>query len=57
VTGPERQARVLPVRVLAEEGATSVVSPADGRWPDGLAVVDLPPLGIAEGTPLAEVHR
>ncbi len=57
VAGPERAARTLPVRVLAEEGATSIVLPADGRWPDGLTVVDLPPLGIAEGTPLTEVRR
>ncbi|HVO19809.1 MAG TPA: efflux RND transporter periplasmic adaptor subunit [Anaeromyxobacter sp.] len=56
VAGPDSLARTLPVRVLAEEGATSVVLPADGRWPEGLRVVDLPPQGIAEGTPLAEVR-
>jgi RND family efflux transporter MFP subunit len=56
VAGPDARARALPVRLLAEEGATSVVLPAGGRWPDSLRVVALPPLGIDEGMQLAEVR-
>jgi RND family efflux transporter MFP subunit len=54
VAGPDGRARALPVRLLAEEGGSSVVLPADGRWPEGLRVVALPPLGIEEGVQLAE---
>jgi hypothetical protein len=44
------------VRLLAEEGADAVVQPAGGGWPEGLRVVEAPPVGIVEGTPLAEVR-
>jgi hypothetical protein len=44
------------VRVLAEEGATSIVQPAEGGWPDGLRVIELPPVGLVEGAQLAEVR-
>jgi RND family efflux transporter MFP subunit len=56
VAGADARARTLPVRLLVEEGATSLVLPAQGAWPEGLRVVDLPPLGIVEGTQLAEVR-
>jgi multidrug efflux pump subunit AcrA (membrane-fusion protein) len=56
VAGPDARARTLPVRVLAEEGATAIVVPAEGGWPEGVRVADLTPDGIAEGTPLVEVR-
>jgi RND family efflux transporter MFP subunit len=59
VAGADARARALPVRVLAEEGVTSLVVPAqagDDGWPEGLRVVALPPIGIVEGAPLAEVR-
>jgi RND family efflux transporter MFP subunit len=57
VAGPDGRARALPVRVLAEERDTAVVRPEDGGWPAGLKVVEAPPLGISEGTALAEAGR
>jgi RND family efflux transporter MFP subunit len=56
VAGKDAKARALPVRLLAEEGATAVVQTDGGAWPEGLRVVEAPPLGIVEGTPLAEVR-
>ena len=56
VAGPEGTARALPVRKLAAEGSAAVVQTEDGAWPAGLRVVEAPPVGIAEGTPLAEVR-
>jgi hypothetical protein len=56
VAGPDGAARAFPVRKLAEEGASAVVRTEDGAWPAGLRVVEAPPVGIAEGTPLAEVR-
>lgn len=53
VAGADGRARVLPVRVLEEEGDAAVVAPEDGAWPAGLRVVEAPPLGIAEGMELA----
>lgn len=55
--GTDGKARALPVRLLAEEHDLAVVRPEDGAWPDGLRVVEAPPLGIAEGTVLAEAGR
>lgn len=52
VTGPDGKARVLPVRVLAEEGDAAVVVPESGAWPEALRVVERPPLGIVEGMAL-----
>jgi RND family efflux transporter MFP subunit len=57
VAGADGKARVLPVRLLAEERDAALVRPDEGRWPDGLKVVQAPPLGIAEGTFLAEAGR
>jgi multidrug efflux pump subunit AcrA (membrane-fusion protein) len=56
VAGPDGKAQALPVRLLAEEGNAAVVQTASGAWPAGLRVVEAPPVGIAEGTPLAEVR-
>jgi RND family efflux transporter MFP subunit len=56
VAGGDGRARVLPVQVLGEEGATSVVVPATGEWPETTRVVELPPIGIEEGTQLGEVR-
>ena len=58
VAGPDGRAHALPVRLLAEDGAAAVVVPAaGGPWPPGLRVVALPPVGIAEGAPVAEAAR
>ncbi len=57
VAGADARARALPVRLLAEEGDSAVVLPEGGSWPAGLRVVEAPPLGIAEGTLLAEAGR
>lgn len=57
VVGPDVKAAALPVRLLAEEGDTALVAPAEGAgWPAALRVVRDPPIGIAEGTLLAEVR-
>lgn len=56
VAGPDGRAQALPVRKLSEEGTNAVVQTEDGAWPSGLRVVEAPPVGIAEGTPLAEVR-
>lgn len=56
VAGTDGKARALPVRKLSEEGTSAVVQTEDGAWPSGLRVVEAPPVGIAEGTPLAEVR-
>jgi hypothetical protein len=56
VAGPDGAARTLTVRKLAEEGTRVVVQTEDGAWPAGLRVVEAPPVGIVEGTPLAEVR-
>lgn len=56
VAGADGRARALPARLLAEDGDTAVVLPEGGRWPDGLEVIEAPPVGLAEGTPVAEVR-
>jgi RND family efflux transporter MFP subunit len=57
VAGPEGKARSLPVRLLAEDGDAAVVLPEGGAWPAGLKVVEEPPLGIVDGTAVAEAGR
>ncbi len=57
VAGADARARALPVRLLAEEGDFAVVLPEGGAWPAGLRVVEAPPLGIADGTLVAEAGR
>lgn len=57
VAGPDAKASALPVRLLAEDRDVAVVAPEDGKWPDGLRVVESPPLGIADGTLVAEAAR
>ena len=57
VAGADARARALPVRLLAEDGDAAVVLPEGRRWPAGLRVVEAPPLGIAEGTLVAEAAR
>ena len=44
------------MRLLAEDGAAAVVETPGSGWPEGLRVVEAPPVGIAEGTQLAEVR-
>lgn len=58
VAGPDGRARTLAVRVLAEEGAAAIVqlTGAGATWPAGLRVIELPPVGLIEGAPLAEVR-
>ena len=57
VAGADGKARTLAVRVLAEERDLAIVTPEEGAWPEGLKVVEAPPLGITEGTMLAEAAR
>lgn len=54
VAGPDGRARALPARVLGQEGESALVEPGPDGWPDGLRVVAAPPIGIADGTALAE---
>jgi multidrug efflux pump subunit AcrA (membrane-fusion protein) len=56
VAGGDGKARTLPVRRLGEDGDHAVVLPEGGVWPEGLRVIEAPPIGIVEGTPLAEVR-
>lgn len=53
VAAGDGKARAIAVRLLAEEGDAAVVS-APGGWPKGAKVVARPPVGIAEGTVVAE---
>jgi RND family efflux transporter MFP subunit len=53
VAGADGKAHALPVRVLGEEGDAAVVTPDSGAWPEGLRVLEAPPLGIAEGMAVA----
>jgi multidrug efflux pump subunit AcrA (membrane-fusion protein) len=57
VAGADARARALPVRLLSEDHDAAVVVPEEGAWPAGLRVVEAPPLGIAEGTLVAEARR
>jgi RND family efflux transporter MFP subunit len=57
VAAADGKARALPVHLLSEERDDAVVAPEAGAWPDGLKVVEDPPIGIAEGTVLAEAGR
>jgi RND family efflux transporter MFP subunit len=57
VAGADGRARALPVRLLAEERDAAVVVPEGGAWPAGLRVVEAPPLGVAEGSVVAEAAR
>jgi len=56
VAGPDGRARRLPVRLLGEEEDVALVAPEQGPWPAELRVIGSPPLGIAEGTVVAEAH-
>jgi RND family efflux transporter MFP subunit len=57
VAGADGRAHALPVRLLAEEGDAAIVLPDGGSWPAGLRAIEAPPLGIAEGTLVAEGPR
>ena len=57
IADADGRGRALPVTVLAQEGDSAVVEPAKPGFPAGARVVDLPPLGIADGLRLAEVTR
>ena len=53
--GPDGRARSLPVRLLGEEGESSVVLPEDDAWAKGASKVVLsPPAGLSEGARVAE---
>jgi RND family efflux transporter MFP subunit len=55
-TGADAKARVVAVRVLAEQGESSLVVPEGGSWPANAKVVESPPAGLAEGTVVSEVR-
>jgi hypothetical protein len=42
------------VKLLEQAGGDALVDPGPAGWPAGVRVVAAPPLGIVEGTPLAE---
>lgn len=54
IAAGDGRARRLPVRLLDESGDSAVVDPGED-WPDGARVIDAPPLGLADGAPVAEV--
>jgi RND family efflux transporter MFP subunit len=54
VTGQDGRARPLPVKVVEQAAGDALVDPGAGGWPAGLRVVAAPPLGISEGTAVAE---
>jgi len=54
VAGPEGRAHQLPVKLLEQTGGDALVDPGPAGWPAAVRVVAAPPLGIVEGTPLAE---
>jgi RND family efflux transporter MFP subunit len=54
--GSDGKAQAVPVRLLAEDGTFAVVQTEGGTWPAGLRVVEAPPVGLVEGTPVAEVR-
>ena len=56
VAGEDARARALPVRLLEEDAASALVETEGGVWPAGLKVLEAPPIGVAEGTPLVEVR-
>ena len=54
VAGSDGRARPLAVKVLDQSGGDALVDPGPGGWPAGVRVVAAPPLGIADGTQVAE---
>jgi len=54
VAGPGGRAHQLPVKLLEQAGGDALVDPGPDGWPAAVRVVAAPPLGITEGTPLAE---
>jgi hypothetical protein len=42
------------VKLLDQSAGDAVVDPGPGGWPAGARVVAAPPLGIAEGSAVAE---
>jgi len=56
VAAADGKARLLPVRLLGQEGDAAVVDPGAGGWPEATRVVERPPLGIAEGMAVAEAR-
>ncbi len=57
VAGADGRVRALPVRLLSEDGDAAIVQPDGGAWPAGLRAVEAPPIGLAEGTVVAETGR
>ncbi len=54
IAGADGRARSLPVRVLGQQGDAAVVDPGPDGWPAGARVIETPPLGLADGTAVAE---
>ncbi len=54
IAAADGRARRLPVRLLDETGDSAVIDPG-ADWPAGARVIDAPPLGLADGSPVAEV--
>ncbi len=57
IAGGDGRARAQPVRVLSQEAEWAIVDPGSAGLPAGARVVDLPPLGIADGALVAEASR
>jgi RND family efflux transporter MFP subunit len=51
------RAHAVRVRMLGEQDGQPVVSPSGAPWDAGVRLVEAPPTGLAEGTPVAEVAR
>jgi multidrug efflux pump subunit AcrA (membrane-fusion protein) len=54
VAGSDGRARTLPVKLLDQSAGDALVDPGPGGWPGALRAVAAPPLGIADGTIVAE---
>jgi RND family efflux transporter MFP subunit len=52
----EGTVKALAIHVLGQDGDGTVID-AGGEWPAGARVIDLPPLGIAEGAQLGGAAR
>ncbi len=52
IAGADGRARTLPVRLLDQQAETAIV--AVEAWPAGARIVETPPVGIVEGSLIAE---
>jgi RND family efflux transporter MFP subunit len=53
--GADGKARPVPVRLLDQSAGEALVDPGPAGWPAGLRVISSPPLGISDGSTVAEI--